>query len=291
MEISTGHHHQAMANHQLDHGVLNCPKSSSSTSPAHHLQQEIKKPRPQPEQALRCPRCDSTNTKFCYYNNYSLSQPRYFCKGCRRYWTKGGSLRNVPVGGGCRKNKRSSPSTSNSSSSSKKPALQDNQDQVNPTSLLIPSMPLPPLTYDPSDLTLAFSSFHSHDPFLLGNPNPNPNPNPNGAAFLDILRGGDHSQNHGGGGGGLHSFYYGFSGGGDDIRGMLSFDGGVGGCSDSTTVAAETGAVVGNSDHPASNAHSTSTSHGSLGMESGRDYWNGVPSNSSWHGLINSSLL
>ncbi|MCD7458537.1 hypothetical protein HAX54_038508 [Datura stramonium] len=33
--------------------------------------------------------------------------PRYFCKGCRRYWTKGGSLRNVPVGGGCRKSRRS----------------------------------------------------------------------------------------------------------------------------------------------------------------------------------------
>lgn len=54
-----------------------------------------------------CPRCGSSNTKFCYYNNYSLTQPRYFCKGCRRYWTKGGSLRNVPVGGGCRKNRRS----------------------------------------------------------------------------------------------------------------------------------------------------------------------------------------
>ncbi|OEL34155.1 Dof zinc finger protein DOF1.2 [Dichanthelium oligosanthes] len=58
------------------------------------------------ETAPNCPRCDSPNTKFCYYNNYSLSQPRYFCKGCRRYWTKGGSLRNVPVGGGCRKNRR-----------------------------------------------------------------------------------------------------------------------------------------------------------------------------------------
>ncbi|CAN1133897.1 Dof zinc finger protein DOF3.5 [Linum perenne] len=53
-----------------------------------------------------CPRCGSSNTKFCYYNNYSLTQPRYFCKGCRRYWTKGGSLRNVPVGGGCRKSRR-----------------------------------------------------------------------------------------------------------------------------------------------------------------------------------------
>ncbi|KAH7425174.1 hypothetical protein KP509_11G043000 [Ceratopteris richardii] len=59
-----------------------------------------------PPPALKCPRCDSTNTKFCYYNNYSQAQPRHFCKSCRRYWTQGGTLRNVPVGGGCRKNKR-----------------------------------------------------------------------------------------------------------------------------------------------------------------------------------------
>ncbi|KAL5567727.1 hypothetical protein UlMin_024302 [Ulmus minor] len=81
--------------------------------------------RPQKDQVLNCPRCNSTNTKFCYYNNYSLSQPRYFCKTCRRYWTEGGSLRNVPVGGGSRKNKRSSSyssslSSPSSSSSSKK---------------------------------------------------------------------------------------------------------------------------------------------------------------------------
>ncbi|KAK4756329.1 hypothetical protein SAY87_006456 [Trapa incisa] len=62
-----------------------------------HLQQKV----------LKCPRCDSTNTKFCYYNNYNLSQPRHFCRSCRRYWTKGGVLRNIPVGGGSRKNKRS----------------------------------------------------------------------------------------------------------------------------------------------------------------------------------------
>lgn len=97
---------------------MNSKTSSSS-------QEQMRKPRPQAEQALKCPRCDSTNTKFCYYNNYSLSQPRYFCKSCRRYWTQGGTLRNVPVGGGCRKNKRSSSSsssTTNSSSSSfKKP--------------------------------------------------------------------------------------------------------------------------------------------------------------------------
>ncbi|KAL6980523.1 hypothetical protein U1Q18_022162 [Sarracenia purpurea var. burkii] len=61
---------------------------------------------PQPEPALKCPRCESTNTKFCYFNNYSLTQPRHFCKTCRRYWTRGGALRNVPVGGGCRRNKK-----------------------------------------------------------------------------------------------------------------------------------------------------------------------------------------
>ncbi|KAG6514567.1 dof zinc finger protein DOF5.6-like [Zingiber officinale] len=69
------------------------------------------RPPPPQEEPLRCPRCDSTNTKFCYYNNYSLSQPRYFCRSCRRYWTKGGSLRNVPVGGACRRNKRYRPAS------------------------------------------------------------------------------------------------------------------------------------------------------------------------------------
>nr|KYP41390.1 Dof zinc finger protein DOF5.7 [Cajanus cajan] len=67
---------------------------------------------------IKCPRCDSSNTKFCYYNNYSLSQPRHFCKTCRRYWTNGGALRNVPIGGGCRKNKKPKPTTSSSQFSS-----------------------------------------------------------------------------------------------------------------------------------------------------------------------------
>ncbi|PNX99323.1 dof zinc finger protein [Trifolium pratense] len=79
---------------------------------------------PPPEQQLKCPRCDSTNTKFCYFNNYSLTQPRHFCKACRRYWTRGGALRNVPVGGGCRrnnkKNKRSRSKSPNSTNSHEK---------------------------------------------------------------------------------------------------------------------------------------------------------------------------
>ncbi|KAG6481360.1 hypothetical protein ZIOFF_057960 [Zingiber officinale] len=74
---------------------------------------------------VKCPRCDSTNTKFCYYNNYNLSQPRHFCKACRRYWTMGGVLRNVPVGGGCRKSKRPSKFTS-PTSSNKNPSRRRN---------------------------------------------------------------------------------------------------------------------------------------------------------------------
>ncbi|OIW08620.1 hypothetical protein TanjilG_03296 [Lupinus angustifolius] len=76
-----------------------------------------------PETALKCPRCNSTNTKFCYFNNYSLTQPRHYCKTCRRYWTKGGNLRSVPVGGGCRKNKKSKRSRSKSPPSSEKQTL------------------------------------------------------------------------------------------------------------------------------------------------------------------------
>lgn len=58
-----------------------------------------------PDKLVACPRCDSLDTKFCYYNNYNVNQPRHFCKNCQRYWTAGGTLRNVPVGAGRRKNK------------------------------------------------------------------------------------------------------------------------------------------------------------------------------------------
>ncbi|CAK9882037.1 unnamed protein product [Sphagnum jensenii] len=58
-----------------------------------------------PDKPAPCPRCESLDTKFCYYNNYNINQPRHFCKSCQRYWTAGGTLRNVPVGAGRRKNK------------------------------------------------------------------------------------------------------------------------------------------------------------------------------------------
>ncbi|XP_031109595.1 dof zinc finger protein DOF1.8-like [Ipomoea triloba] len=123
-----------------------------------------KKPRPEKEKALNCPRCNSTNTKFCYYNNYSLSQPRYFCKTCRRYWTEGGSLRNVPVGGGSRKNRRSSSSSSllsSSSTSSKK--LPDH-------STPSPCFPLNPNAGQ--DLNLAYPPPNTSNPGILHHLNP-----------------------------------------------------------------------------------------------------------------------
>ncbi|KAJ8536266.1 hypothetical protein K7X08_034667 [Anisodus acutangulus] len=60
-----------------------------------------------PDKILMCPRCNSMDTKFCYYNNYNVNQPRHFCKNCQRYWTAGGTMRNVPVGAGRRKNNNS----------------------------------------------------------------------------------------------------------------------------------------------------------------------------------------
>ncbi|XP_058069248.1 dof zinc finger protein DOF3.4-like [Magnolia sinica] len=81
----------------------------------------------QEQPPLPCPRCESTHTKFCYYNNYNLSQPRHFCKSCRRYWTQGGTLRNIPVGGGTRSkahhpNKRSRTAPATDTSASPSPA-------------------------------------------------------------------------------------------------------------------------------------------------------------------------
>ncbi|XP_061357636.1 cyclic dof factor 1-like [Gastrolobium bilobum] len=58
-----------------------------------------------PDKILHCPRCNSLDTKFCYFNNYNVNQPRHFCKNCQRYWTAGGTMRSVPVGAGRRKNK------------------------------------------------------------------------------------------------------------------------------------------------------------------------------------------
>ncbi|CAL4931574.1 unnamed protein product [Urochloa decumbens] len=74
---------------------------------------------PQPASGLMCPRCRSTETKFCYYNNYSLSQPRYFCKTCRRYWTHGGALRDLPFSSSIRRRRSRNKSSNDKHTSSK----------------------------------------------------------------------------------------------------------------------------------------------------------------------------
>ncbi|OEL14897.1 Dof zinc finger protein PBF [Dichanthelium oligosanthes] len=165
-----------------------------------------RKPRPQQDQALNCPRCDSTNTKFCYYNNYSMTQPRYFCKACRRYWTKGGTLRNVPVGGGSRKNKQqrasaassAPPASSSSSSGSKKVNNITQQLMMMPTAVSATtttadfSNVLPVLMSTGGGFELPTSDHHQVSlPFVPLSLSSDPDGG-SGAAplFMDMLRGG-----------------------------------------------------------------------------------------------------
>ncbi|KAL0377598.1 UNVERIFIED_CONTAM: Dof zinc finger protein DOF4.7 [Sesamum radiatum] len=61
---------------------------------------------------LKCPRCASLDTKFRYFNNHSLAQPRHYCKTCKRQWTVGGNLRNIPFGGKTRNGKQTKASSS-----------------------------------------------------------------------------------------------------------------------------------------------------------------------------------
>ncbi|KAL3369481.1 hypothetical protein AABB24_010029 [Solanum stoloniferum] len=119
----------------------------------------------QPKTALNCPRCESTNTKFCYFNNYNLSQPRHFCKTCRRYWTRGGALRNVPVGGGCRRNNKRS--SSKRTRSSKSPIRSERSRNVpiitsnSTTTITFPSHFPPPSTH----LSFLNTPFHNFNHF------------------------------------------------------------------------------------------------------------------------------
>ncbi|XP_022731113.1 dof zinc finger protein DOF2.1-like [Durio zibethinus] len=305
MDPSSGQH-QEMSNPSLEN-MLVCSKG-----------QQERKPRPQPEQALKCPRCDSTNTKFCYYNNYSLSQPRYFCKSCRRYWTKGGTLRNVPVGGGCRKNKRSS-----SSSSSKRSQDQPLTPHTNPL-----TSHLPPLSYDTNDLSLAFArlqkqssgqlGFDDHDLSILGNPtnthcdilgNPSLNCTASAAnpAFLDALR-----SNFLGTQNNFQNFQYGF---GNENMGEVDNGGrsvGINGemmlpynNEEMNNIATTTSAVtVTTMKQELCNGYGRESENRVLwglpwqlggdgynmgDLDSGRESWNGL--NSSWHGLLNSPLM
>lgn len=293
---SSSEQHQQMSSQSLEN-MLACSKA----------QEQDKKPRPQPELALKCPRCDSSNTKFCYYNNYSLSQPRYFCKSCRRYWTKGGTLRNVPVGGGCRKNKRSS-------SASRR--VQDQTFNPNPN----PLSGFSQMSYDSSDLTLALArlqkgqmgNFDEHDFSILGSDNilgnhaMNNNPSPtNNHGFLDSLRSGFLGTNNNN----VQNLYYGY-GNGD----MGEVENGVGVSGDmmlpydqelSSTIATTQAVTVTTMKQELCSGREQNESkvlwgfpwqlnngdHTHMGgeLDSGRANWNGLTP--SWHGLLNSPLM
>ncbi|CAK9181773.1 unnamed protein product [Ilex paraguariensis] len=117
-------------------------------------------PQQPPPERLKCPRCESTNTKFCYYNNYNKSQPRHYCKACKRHWTKGGTLRNVPVGGG-RKNRRlktsnSTTTTEAASTTNKGNALSVNSQQQNISDVLYQAMIRPQSSFQLDKI----NSFH-----------------------------------------------------------------------------------------------------------------------------------
>lgn len=176
--------------------------------------------RPPHDQALKCPRCDSTHTKFCYYNNYSLTQPRYFCKTCRRYWTKGGTLRNIPVGGGCRKNKKVSSSKKPTSTSLNNNNNSDNNDnnihhhnhQNNHQHLLNPNHNHP-LIMNSTDLQLSYPEssmqFSASNLFGIGNSSNIPgfmfeNLNSNATRAIDFMENG--------GSGGIGSQFMGMMG-------------------------------------------------------------------------------
>ncbi|XP_019170254.1 PREDICTED: dof zinc finger protein DOF1.4 isoform X2 [Ipomoea nil] len=162
------HHHQK---NQIDGRSLMGSSGARVMEKPMNGQDQALPPPPPNQQALKCPRCDSSNTKFCYYNNYSLSQPRHFCKACKRYWTRGGTLRNVPVGGGCRKNKRikrpsaAPPSASSSAthdhhisaSSSSTPNLQVQAQMDHHINPLLYGLP----TSTPSELGLSFPRLFS----------------------------------------------------------------------------------------------------------------------------------
>ncbi|XP_074263435.1 dof zinc finger protein DOF3.7-like [Silene latifolia] len=161
--------------------------------------------RPQKDQIVNCPRCHSTNTKFCYYNNYSLTQPRYFCKTCRRYWTQGGTLRSVPVGGGSRKNKRSLSSTSSTPPPLQPPPPPLSSSTTTPpiTSLshLLTSSQNPNFKFlEAQDLNLSFpiqGLFHHQLPKIEGNNNININNESKGENYeLPINRNGNISTNN-----------------------------------------------------------------------------------------------
>ncbi|AQK87582.1 uncharacterized protein LOC100275252 [Zea mays] len=108
-KVITTHYQQQQQPPQPVRHAGAAPASSgrgSGGGPGPDLLEEVARARAAAAEArLPCPRCLSRDTKFCYFNNYNVNQPRHFCRACHRYWTAGGAIRNVPVGSGRRKNR------------------------------------------------------------------------------------------------------------------------------------------------------------------------------------------
>ncbi|KAL2241715.1 UNVERIFIED_CONTAM: Dof zinc finger protein DOF3.6 [Sesamum indicum] len=124
---------------------------------------------------LKCPRCASLDTKFRYFNNHSLAQPRHYCKTCKRQWTVGGNLRNIPFGGKTRNGKQTKASSSrcgNPRSQAPEPPLSlgeehlQNSQSVTPMAELIPqnldTTMTQPVTNLPAEIS-PFSSYYFND--------------------------------------------------------------------------------------------------------------------------------
>ncbi|KAJ1298605.1 hypothetical protein BS78_01G466600 [Paspalum vaginatum] len=101
LQDSTGSPPQQEVVDTEDSSAAKSSSADKQQGEAGNQKEKLKKP----DKILPCPRCNSMDTKFCYYNNYNINQPRHFCKNCQRYWTAGGAMRNVPVGAGRRKSK------------------------------------------------------------------------------------------------------------------------------------------------------------------------------------------
>ena len=105
--------HQQQQQQAIENGCVGNEQMTTTTADGHvrlKTQKEIEK---EQNQAGRddinnhrpCARCNSNETRFCYYNNGLLSQPRHYCRACQRYWTEGGTQRNLPKGSGRRKDR------------------------------------------------------------------------------------------------------------------------------------------------------------------------------------------
>ncbi|XP_058772472.1 cyclic dof factor 3-like [Vicia villosa] len=87
------------------HVLTNDSSQQNSTKLDDQIDMSEDKSPKKPDMTVPCPRCNSKDTKFRYYNNFKAKQPRHFCKNCQRYWTSGGTVRKMLVEAGRRKNK------------------------------------------------------------------------------------------------------------------------------------------------------------------------------------------